>query len=158
MSLKLALDAELARLTQLLGKGRLEVQAGQGRVLAEILGVDNFGCLVDELVYETPKLAAATVPELKALSIKLTGKLTYLLEPIGLAETDAESATIQLRSSPPHKDEDGTSYYELLVRRGGAILLRRFLARKGQLRERIPAQFTRQVLYRLADDFVAVVG
>jgi hypothetical protein len=158
MSLKAAIDAELNRLTILGGKGRLEVQAGAGQCSAEILRCDTIGCLVDELIYETPLLANATIDELKALSSALTTRLTYLLEPIGMTEVDADSAAVQLRSSPPHKDDDGTSYYELLIRRGGAISLRRYRARKGQLRERIPAELTRQVLGRLADDFAAAAG
>lgn len=158
MSLKAAIDDELNRLVILGGKGRLEVQSGSSQCSAEILRCDTIGCLVDELNYETPALANATIDKLKSLSAELTGKLTYLLEPIGLIETDADSATVQLRSSPPHKDEDGTSYYELLILRGGAINLRRYLARKGQLRERVPAELTRQVLIRLADDFAATAG
>lgn len=158
MSFKPAIDAELNRLVILGGKGRLEVQAGTSQCSAEILRCDTIGCLVDELVYETPALANTTIDELKRLCGELSSKLTYLLEPIGMTETDADSATVQMRSSPPHKDEDGTSYYELLIRKGGAITLRRYLARKGQLRERIPAELTRQVLVRLADDFAAVAG
>jgi len=155
MSLKSSLESEFTRLTLLGGKGRLEVPTAKGRLYAEILRCDTLAVQVDELVYETDTLATATIDRLKSLSAALTAKLTYLLEPIGLTETDADSAMVQLRSSPPHKDEDGTSYYELLIRRGGAIVLRRYLARKGQLRERIPAELTRQVLYRLADDFLA---
>jgi hypothetical protein len=158
MSLKAAIDAELNRLVILGGKGRLEVQASSGQCSAEILRCDTIGCLVDELVYETSALATATIDELKTLSSALISRLTYLLEPISITEADSDSAAVQLRSSPPHKDDDGTSYYELLVRRGGAISLRRYLARKGQLRERIPAELTRQVLCRLADDFVAAAG
>ena len=105
----------------------------------------------------TSKLAGAGLEELKAISQKLTEKLTYLLEPIGLVEADADRCSIQLRSSPPQKGEDETSYYELMVRRGGDITLSRYSKKSGQLRQIVPANVTREVLARLADDFIGAV-
>ena len=107
--------------------------------------------------YSTDKLADASLDELKAISETLTGKLTYLLEPIGVVEADADRCSVQLRSSPPQKGEDGTSYYELMVRRGGDITLSRYSKKSGQLRQIVPAHVTREVLGRLADDFLTAV-
>jgi hypothetical protein len=64
----------------------------------------------------------------------------------------------QLRSSPPQRDDDGRSYYELTVRRGGEIALARYRKESGKPREQIAAHVTREVLLRLADDFEAVLG
>jgi hypothetical protein len=74
-----------------------------------------------------------------------------------LVEADADRCSIQLRSNPPQKGDDGTSYYELMVRRGGHITLSRYSKKLGQLRQIVPAHVTREVLGRLADDFVAAV-
>ena len=51
----------------------------------------------------------------------LSERLTYLMEPIRPIEIDADACVAQLRSSPPQRDDDGRSYYELTVRRGGEI-------------------------------------
>ena len=45
-----------------------------------------------------------------------------------------------------------------MVRRGGDITLSRYSKKSGQLRQIIPAQVTREVLGRLANDFVSAVG
>jgi hypothetical protein len=44
-----------------------------------------------------------------------------------------------------------------MVRRGGDITLSRYCQRPGQMRQIVPAQVTREVLARLADDFLAVL-
>jgi hypothetical protein len=104
------------------------------------------------------KLAAMSTDGLKQVAANLSKRLTYLLEPISPIETDAEGCTVQMRSNPPHKDTDRTSYYELLVSRAGELSLCRYTrVAKGQ-RQAIPAQLTREVLVRLAGDFSAVVA
>jgi hypothetical protein len=60
-----------------------------------------------------------------------------------------------LRSNPPQKEADRTSYYELLVRDSGELSLCRFVRPAGQNRARIPAEVTREVLLRLVGDFAA---
>jgi hypothetical protein len=155
MPLKPQLDHELQRLAATGGGGRLACAVGQGKLTADVLAIDAIGCSVEQVTFETPQLATASVPQLMKLSAALTQKLTYLLEPISLIETDVDAATVQLRSKPPQSDDDGTQYYELLVRRGGSLTLVRFQKTSGQPRQIIPAHFTRQVLYRLCEDLVA---
>jgi len=157
MSLRPDIERELKRIQAVSGRGLLQVDGTDGRVEADLLAVDAIGCSFQTLGYSTAKLANAALDELKEISQSLTAKLTYLLEPIGLVEADADRCSIQLRSSPPQKGDDGTSYYELMVRRGGDITLSRYCKKSGQLRLIVPAQVTREVLGRLADDFVAAV-
>jgi hypothetical protein len=88
----------------------------------------------------------------------LSARLTYLMEPIRPIEIDADACVAQLRSSPPQRDDDGRSYYELTVRRGGEIALVRYRKEPGAVRQQIPANVTREVLLRLVDDFEAVLG
>lgn len=156
MTIQQDIQSELGRIHALQGPARLEVETPSGRLESQVIAVDAIGCAMESLVYRTSKLAGATIEQLKKLSSSLTQRLTYLLEPIGALEADAESCTVQLRSSPPQKGEDGASYYELLVRRGGEIALCRYAKAPGQPRRIIPAQLTREVLVRLAEDFVAV--
>jgi hypothetical protein len=156
MNIKQDIALELQRLFPLAGE--LEVRTSTGRIIGQLEAVDNVGVSFTRFDYQSSNLAAATVDSLKALSGKIQQRLTYLLEPISLLETDTESVSIQMRSSPPQVGDDGRSYYELLVRRGGEVTLRRYHKAPGQPRQVVPANVTREVLARLADDFVAVIG
>jgi hypothetical protein len=158
MDIKTDIQRELKRIQAVSGKGLLQVDADSGRIEADLLAVDAIGCSFLTLAYSTDRLASSSLDELKSISESLISRLTYLLEPIGVVEVDRDRAAVQLRSSPPQKGEDGTSYYELMVRRGGDVTLSRYQKKAGQIREIVPANVTREVLERLADDFVAVVG
>src|SRR5687767_97577 len=126
MTIQSEIERELKRIQAVSGRGLLQVDCDAGRVEADLVAVDAIGCSFQTLGLSTEKLAGAKLDELKAISEALTGKLTYLLEPIGLVEADADRCSVQLRSNPPQKGDDGTSYYELLVRRGGDITLSRY--------------------------------
>jgi hypothetical protein len=157
MDIKTDIQRELKRIGAVTGKGLLQVDVDSGRIEADLLAVDAIGCSFQTLAYTTDKLAATSLDDLKDISTKLTGRLTYLLEPIGLVEVDRDRAAVQLRSNPPQKGDDGTSYYELMVRRGGDVTLSRYQKKSGQMRLIVPANITREVLQRLAEDFVAAV-
>ena len=157
MSIHPDIEREFKRIQAVSGRGLLQVDCEVGRIEADLVAVDAIGCSFQTLGLSTGKLAGAALDELKAISQTLTEKLTYLLEPIGLVEADADRCSIQLHSSPPQKGEDETSYYELMVRRGGDITLSRYSKKSGQLRQIVPANVTREVLARLADDFIAAV-
>jgi hypothetical protein len=62
-----------------------------------------------------------------------------------------------MRSNPPQKEANCTSYYELLVARSGELSLSRYSRSVGQAREVVPAHVTREVLCRLAGDLASVV-
>ena len=158
MTTKQDIARELARIQSQNGLGRLEVVTPSGKLEAYLVAVDAIGCAFESFAYQTDKLANSTVKDLKKLSDALTAKLNYLMEPISAVELDADSCTVQCRSNPPQQGEDGRSYYELLVRKGGDILLCRYLKPSGQPRHTIPAQVTREVLARLGEDFVTAVG
>lgn len=132
---------------------RLELVEDDQRLECELLTLDSLACALDRLSISTGAWADATLDELRAVSEKLSARLTYLLEPIRPIEIDAEGCTIQMRSKPPQQEEDRTSYYELLVRRGGAIALARYTKQPGDARQPIPVQVTREVLARLVADF-----
>ena len=157
MTIRPDIERELKRIQAVSGRGLVQVDLPAGRLEADLLAVDAIGCSFQTLAYSTDKLADASLDQLKSISQALTEKLTYLLEPIGLVEADADRCSIQLRSNPPQKGDDGTSYYELMVRRGGDITLSRYSKKPGQLRQIVPAHVTREVLGRLAEDFVAAV-
>lgn len=137
--------------------GQVAVDTPQGRLECDVASVDAIGCAFVELALRADKLASASIDELKQLSEKLSQKINYLLEPISPIEIDPDGATVQMRSNPPQKDDDGTKYYELLVRRTG-LSLRRYSRPAGQARQAVPANVTREVLLRLAGDFVSALA
>ena len=111
----------------------------------------------NQLRLATTELATADAAKLERIGKALAAKLTYLMEPISPIEIDAQGCVVQLRSNPPQRDDDGRSYYELLVRRGGEISLSRYRKEIGDARRPIAANVTREVLLRLVGDFCAVL-
>ena len=140
------------------GAHALEVNGGDQTLSCELVGLDTLACAFDSFVLGTPALANATIESLQALSDQLSRRLGYLLETIGAVETDAEQCVVQMRSTPPQQDDDGTSYYELLVRRGGELRLNRYRKSPGNQRQIIAAHVTREVFLRLVADFSAAAN
>ena len=90
MNIQQDIERELKRIQAVSGRGLLQVDTDAGRIEADLVGVDAIGCSFQTLGLSTAKLASASLEELKTISQALTEKLTYLLEPIGLVEADAD--------------------------------------------------------------------
>ena len=140
------------------GDQTLRVDEGSRRLECHLTALEPLACAVLRLTLAADKLASMNSTELEQVAQNLSGRLTYLLEPISPIETDAEGCVVQMRSNPPQKNEDRTSYYELLVARAGQLTLCRYTRTPGQPRQVVPAELTREVLVRLAGDFVAAVA
>lgn len=140
------------------GEQAIEVTAPAQRLYCRLVALDTLACAFTRLALAADSLQNMPTEGLKQIAQRLSARLTYLLEPISPIETDAEGCVVQMRSSPPQKDTDRTSYYELLVSRSGELSLSRYARAVGQPREIIPAQLTREVLLRLVSDFSSVVS
>jgi hypothetical protein len=127
------------------------------RLTCDIVERNALAVTFDRLQLVTSELAAATAVDLERIGKALSDRLTYLMEPIAPIELDARECVVQLRSNPPQRDDDGRSYYELIVRRGGQIALARYRKENGNARRQIPATVTREVLLRLVGDFCAAL-
>ena len=136
----------------------LEIDEAGQKLTCDFAVLDSLACALSGFELSTSALANKTPSELKQLGEKLSARLTYLLEPINPIEFDAEQCVVQLRSSPPERDEDRTSYYELVVKRGGSLSLCRFVKRPGSARETVPMHLTREVFFRLASDFSSAIA
>jgi hypothetical protein len=159
MNLKDQARASLAGLAPFAhGTHLLEATDGRQHLRVELLTLDRLACAMDEFVLQSDSLRGAKADRLKRVAEKLSSSLTYLLEPISPIEIDAHGCTVQMRSNPPQKEADRTSYYELLVRDSGELSLCRYLRPAGQDRTRIPAEVTREVLLRLVGDFAAAAS
>jgi hypothetical protein len=139
------------------GAATVAVDAAPRQVMCDTLERTSLAVSFQRLQLATTELASASTADLQRISKSLSDRLTYLLEPISSIEVDAQECVVQMRSNPPHKDDDGRSYYELLVRRGGEIALVRYRKENGTARRQIPATVTREVLVRLVSDFGAVL-
>jgi hypothetical protein len=129
-------------------------EAGQ-RFECDFSALDTLACAFTRFELHSDALASAGIERLRAVSQDLSQRLTYLLEPIAPIEVDAEQCVVQLRSNPPQRDEQRTSYYELLVRRGGELSLCRWTKAAGDVRQPLAAHVTREVFLRLVGDFSA---
>jgi hypothetical protein len=127
------------------------------QITCDIVERNSLAVSFGSLRLTTAELASADAARLERTGKALAAKLTYLMEPISPIEIDAQACVVQLRSNPPQRDDDGRSYYELLIRRGGEITLTRFRKENGDARRPITATVTREVLLRLVGDFCAVL-
>ena len=149
----------LAELNASLGQTSVALTVAEGprRVDCKALQCEQLAVTVNELSLETPELAAIDLSRIQAASQALCSRVNYLLEPISPIETDAQGCTVQMRSNPPQKDDNGCRYYELLLRQGGSVALHRYEKQPAQPRTRVPAVLTHEVIGRLVDDFSQTV-
>ena len=149
----------LAGLGAFAGARHTFVAADSGqRLECELTTLDRVGCEFTRFALFADSLSSATMDQLKRVSEALAARLTYLLEPIKPIEQDADQCVIQMRSVPPQREADVTSYYEVLVRRGGELSLCRWAKSPGDVRQQLPAQVTREVFLRLVGDFSAAAN
>jgi hypothetical protein len=139
------------------GAAAIAVAHGQRNLTCDIVERNSLAVVFNQLRLATAELAGATAVDLERIGKDLASRVTYLMEPIRPIEIDSDACVVQMRSAPPQKDDDGRSYYELLVRRGGEIALARYRKEPGTPRQQIPATVTREVLLRLVGDFSAVL-
>ncbi len=140
------------------GPAMVAVSDSPRQLSCDIVERNSLAVLFNQLRLTTDELASAGAGELERIGKALAGRLTYLMEPIAPIEIDAAACVVQLRSNPPQRDDDGRSYYELIVRRGGEIALTRYRKTNGDARQQIAATVTHEVLMRLVSDFCGVLG
>lgn len=136
----------------------LELSEGDQRLECDFVALDSLACAVARFMLSTSALKDASPEKLKRISETLSNRLTYLLEPISPIEFDREQCVVQLRSNPPEREDNRTSYYELVVRRGGSLALCRYTKAPGDVRQATPVNVTREVFFRLVGDFSAAAA
>jgi hypothetical protein len=129
-----------------------------GQLHCDIIERDTLAVSFNRLSLKTSALRGATPERLQRTAQTLSERLTYLMEPISPIEIDQDACVVQMRSNPPQRDDDGRSYYEIIVRAGGQIALTRYRKENGASRQPVPAHVTREVLLRLVDDFCVALA
>ena len=148
-------DEFLRELRNVIGQLQQPVVAADGpRAIKCIVDqCDALSAAITEFSLQTNELASTDVTKLRDASQSLCQRVTYLLEPISPIEIDATGCMVQMRSNPPHKDDNGLKYYELTMRQGGSVALCRYEKQPGNARRVTPATLTHEVLSRLVEDF-----
>jgi len=152
-------DDFLRQLQALVGQTNQQIVVTEAArtVRCEVDRCDPLGAAITSIVLETGELATADVATLEEASKSLCRRVTYLLEPISPIEIDADGCMVQMRSSPPQKQDDSRRYYELSLRRGGCVALCRYEKQPGTARTVVPAALTHEVMGRLIEDFDTTV-
>lgn len=139
------------------GPATVTASTGGLKVVCGLASVDSLGVLVERLELQAARLEGLTTERLREIADELARRVRYLLEAIAPIEADAEGCSVQMRSVPPYRKENVTSYYEVLVT-AGKISLKRYKKGRGELRQGEPYALTREVLFRLVDDFAAAAA
>lgn len=139
------------------GPAKLCAQDGQESAVVDLVAIGTLGVSANLVQVKSKRLDAATPDKLREVANALAKHVSYLLEAIAPVEVDDQACTIQMRSTPPYRAENATSYYEILVT-AGCIALKRYKKTKSKVRQSESYDITRQVLGRLVDDFVAAAN
>jgi len=121
---------------------------------ADVVAAEQVGVVLSELRLEVDGLPQ-TPSAVARWAAEIQRRVGYLLEPLALLETDAETAEALIRSQPPQQNGTERRYYEMRLASTGTASLRRFSGVQGASpRERLDLQLTHEVLARLVDDVV----
>lgn len=113
---------------------------------------DTLSCLVWELTLTRAGEPPAGT-NLKDWAAAVAGRVTGLMEPLGLHEVDTTRDEAVLRSSAPAKKGEKLAYYEVRLHGLTRAVVRRFQASKAAPgREQVGFALTHEVLAKLAGD------
>jgi hypothetical protein len=114
--------------------------------------VDTIGCRLHEV--GVARLAPLDNPApLADRARRVADRVTGLLEPLRLVETDAGQGVAQLRSEEPAVKGETLSYYEVTLHDHGAARVGRYEANQaGGKRQAVPFTLTHEALGKLVND------
>jgi hypothetical protein len=136
------------------GTGCLLLPTADGDLQCDVSQANPIACRLERLSYYSERIGGASPESLEQLGRELSQRVNYLSEPLTLTEIDRESAGVQLRSSPPQRDEENVRYFELSITCTRGLQLQRYLAPRGESRQASNAPMTRETLERLARDCI----
>lgn len=137
------------------GPGPLSVEDGPYGLTLEAAIATPVGVSCDAIAFERSGTPAAGLETVRGWSERLASRVTYLLEPLVIHETDAEQAVVELRSRTPDRREGRRSYYEVRLYPEGRLRLQRVAYDEAtRRREAAPCRLTTETLERLAEDLV----
>jgi hypothetical protein len=136
----------------------LAVDWPEGQLRIELHELQPLGCALWQLDVRTVQTSTASADQLRAGGHALATRVRYLLEPLQVHEVDAEQSAVQLRSTPPDRQDRTVGYYEVTAQRDGGWRLVRYEKSPGQPRRHVTALVTLEVLRRLCQDVVDIAS
>lgn len=134
----------------------LRVEQDPATLFCHLESADSLSCAFTELRLTAAPCDSAACEQ---RAERIGRRLTYLLEPLELIETDPDSGRALLRSSPPQAEESTRTYYEVLVDPTGLVTLQRFRrTREPAPRASVACRLTKEALTRLIDDLVESIS
>ena len=119
MSISQKLSGELKQLAGHAGPSLrtvcVAVPPGRADMAIDFTAVDSLSCSLREIRVRVPSLSGASVDVLRQWATDLCRRVTYLLENIGPLEVDADAGQVLVRSTPPDRQADATTFYEVLL-------------------------------------------
>ena len=97
---------------------------------------------------------------LSACAVNIIRQLNYLEEPLAVWELEHNDQAVQLRSSPPQREESDVFYWEVLLQVGeqSSVTLARYHWAEGMVeRELVPYPVTFALVARIADSLHAAL-
>jgi hypothetical protein len=85
----------------------------------DVTAADSLSCSCREIRMRVPALNGAAADVLKKWAQDLCARITYLMEPLGPLEIDAEARQVLVRSKSPDKRDSATTFYEVLLQSQG---------------------------------------
>ncbi|MCA9178932.1 MAG: hypothetical protein KDB14_30925 [Planctomycetales bacterium] len=153
MSIRKEIEADLGRRVAAgsAGGGDIVARSGDGEVRVRVSAVGPIGVSVDEIQVKRSGLDAAGA---RRACEQVGDRVKYLLEPLRVLESDAQSGVTRARSEQPSVDDAGRHYYELNGQ-PGELKLNRYCKPDTAPRSSEAMDLTREQLYRLAEDLDA---
>ncbi|MDG3003519.1 hypothetical protein [Paludisphaera mucosa] len=134
----------------------ITVDDGPDRVTLNMTALDSVGVALDALEYLATDRKGWTPEALNAWGDRLSKRVSYLLEPLKVLESDGGLGEVMLRSQAPTSRDESLGYYEIRLNRSGSCKVERcFFDTRGRTRRRTSCHLTREVVERLADDIAA---
>lgn len=128
------------------------VAAGPGsRLTCAFADCEKIACEVTQLRLESDGLQELDCVQSKKVADRIVNRLTYLLEPLSIVESDELSRTVQVRSTNPHHLGSERLYYEVLVE-PGSLTFGRYCKKSEGDRKTTACSLTREVILRICED------
>ncbi len=97
-----------------------EVQVGDSTVQVHFHETDRFSGALDRITVRGDAAPANPDTFVRERSATIARELNYLEEPLAVWELDGQESTAQIRSSPPLREGEQVTYWEVEVRANGA--------------------------------------
>jgi len=136
--------------------GVVEVDLDGGATLSLSLSeAGPVGLAFDHLEFAAPDRRALTPDQLHSWADRLTGRVTYLMEPLVVVEHDRAGAEVDVRSKTPTARRGVRSYYEVRLKGDGSLRMGRVAYDESERRrDPVACPMTFETLDRLVDDLV----